>query len=185
MHRRSLQLTALGVASFIAEACGYDNGPVEQTYLQPNEVVAANIDTDAKMTDLTPGKGVGMFVEYTSGGTWTVKFTCDTDLTSFTCPWSINALTLDGSSIGGVDAQLLDSEDAITRPRTDYLMFDGIATNEIDQFSFQATAGSAIGFDVWLQDEPNPNRFVFWVGDGALNKGVTSPSFDLYPTPAQ
>jgi len=187
MWNRSLKLTALGLSGFILGACGYDNGPVEQTYTAPNSVVSANIDTDATMSDLAPGKGLGMFVEYTSGGTWTVKFTCDTDITSMTCPWHINALTVDGSPLGGVNSQSLDSEDIVNRPtdRGDTLTFDGITTTEIDQFSFQATPGTAVGFDVWLDNESYPNRYVFWIGDGGLNRGVSSASFDLYPTPAR
>lgn len=178
-----MKVIAIALAGFASQACGYDNGPIEQTYSQPSSVVSADIDADATMTDLNPGKGVGMFVEYTTGGTWTVKFTCDWDTSALKCLWSINAITLDSSPIGGINSQSLDSDDVVNRPRSDSLTYDGITTNEIDQFSFQANPGNAIGFDVWLQDEPYPNRFVFWVGDGGLNKGVTSPSFDLYPNP--
>ena len=54
MWKRSVQFTALVLSGLILEACGYDNGPVEQTYTQPNDVVSANIDTDATMSDLVP-----------------------------------------------------------------------------------------------------------------------------------
>jgi len=114
-----------------------------------------------------------------------VQFTCDTDVTSIACPFSINALTLDGSAIGGVDTQALGSEDRVNRPSSDVLTYDGTTTSELDRLSFHATAGLPIGFDVWLQGEAYPNRFVFWIGDGGLNRGVTYPSFDLYPTPVR
>jgi hypothetical protein len=193
MCKRSIRIVVVAGVGLLSAACSYDNGDngnVNPTYAGPGNqytsIPKANIDTGATMTDISPGNGVGLFIEYATGGSWTVKFTCDTTLTGLTCPWSINALTVDGSAISSVDQQNLDSEDFIDHSTPSVLAYDGITTTELDQFSFQAAAGIPIGIDiVGLQGEPNPNRYVFWIGDGGLNRGVSSLSFDLYPNPAE
>jgi hypothetical protein len=141
------------------------------------------------MANITPGTGVGMFIEYAAGGNWTVMFTCDTSVNpqpGLTCPWSINAETLDGSAISGVNQQGLDAEDSIDHSTPSVLKYDGVTSTEIDQFTFQTTPGLPVGFDIiGLQGEPYPNRYVFWIGDGGLNRGVSSLSFNLDPNPAE
>jgi hypothetical protein len=84
-----------------------------------------------------------------------------------------------------VNVQSLDANDSVTHPNPWLLEYDGLTTTEVDQFSFQAAAGKPIGFDVFLTGESYPNRYVFWIGDGGVNSGVTAPSFNLYPNPAQ
>lgn len=189
MCKRSFRSVAIVWASLCLSACGYDNGPDVSDYsgvgATNGTIPTLDIDADATMTNIDPGQGVGMFVEYATGGTWTVAFTCDTAKTNLSCEWIIDAQTLDGSAISGVNVQALDANDSLTHPTPDVLDFDGITTTELDQFTFQATAGQPIGFDVLLQGEPNPNRYVFWIGDGGLNEGVTSLSFNLRPNPMQ
>ncbi len=185
MCKRSTRIAAIGLVPLALAACGYDNGPETPVYpAQPVTVVTADIDADATMANIVPGK-LGMYLEYATGGTWTVMFTCDTVTSGLTCPWSIDALTLDGSAISGINVQLLDSQDVVNHPQPDTLTYDGITTNELDQFSFQVGAGLPVGFDIALQGEPDPNRYVFWIGDGGLNLGISSTSFNLYPNPAK
>jgi hypothetical protein len=176
MRHSRLRSTLPALIGLCSVGCGYDNGPVTQSYNSNSGgggvgIAVADIDADATMSNVEPGR-LGMFIEYATGGTWTVKFTCDTPETNIPCPWSINAQTLNKSAISGLDVHQLDSgEDLVRQPSPDLLMYDGITT------------GLPIGFDVWLQYEPNPNRYVFWIGDGGLNRGISSPSFDLYPPP--
>ena len=197
MRQPRIRTTAFALIGLFSVACGYDNGSPTQPYYSNaggsygtnGSIPTADIDADATMSNLTPGEGVGMFIEYATGGLWTVRFTCDTTKTGITCPWSIDAQTLDQSAIAGIDVTQLDpnnpGEDLVDHPSPELLKYDGITTTEVDQFSFQVGAGLPVGFDIWLQYEPTPNRFVFWIGDGGLNRGVSSQSFDLYPTPAQ
>lgn len=186
---RQLRTTGFALIGLSLAACGYDNGPDVDTYnANPNNQVypTADIDADAILGNVVPG-ALGMYIEYATGGTWTVMFTCD--YPAYTCQWSINAQTLDGSAITGVNTQQLDpsnpGEDLVDHPRPDLLTYDGITTSEVDQFSFQAGAGLPVGFDVGLQNEATPNRYVFWIGDGGVNRGISSPSFNLYPHPVQ
>ncbi len=182
------RLSTFTLCATLLTACGYDNGSGYR-YVDPNQdpnqgdpvIYSADIDTDATLENVVPGEGVGMMIEYFAGGTWRVQFTCDTAVTDLQCYWSINAQSLDGSSIGGVDVQHLDPDDAIDRPYPDVIWYDGLNTTELDRFTFQADPGKPIGFDVYLDGEPEPNRYVFWISDGWLNRGISGASFDLYP----
>jgi hypothetical protein len=85
---------------------------------------------------------------------------------------------LDASALSGVN----DPKAAQTKP---YLVtYDTVTTNQVDTFTFQTVAGTPVGYDIWLTYEDYPNRYVFWIGDGAINQGINSASFDLHPTPA-
>jgi len=169
----------------LSSACGYDNGPDSGATVgmgpQDSQIYSASIDAGATMTDLTPGNGIGMFIEYQSGGTWDVRFTCDTSVSNLACPWHMDAQTLDQTSITDINTQLLDSSDAVSQPSSDLLLYDGTTTTEVDEFSFKTTAGHLIGFDIALDYVDDPHRYVFWIGDGGLNRGVPGPSFNLVP----
>ncbi len=178
MGKRSVQLTAIALVGF-ATACGYDNedGPVVQP---SSDIAVANIDTDATMSNIVAGAGVGMFVEYATGGAWKLQFTCDTNDANLSCPWTVQAQTLDTSEISGI------SDSKISQSSSYLITYETVTTKaDVDSFTFQTSAGTPVGFDVWLKYEDYPHRYVFWIGDGALNSGITSPSFDLYPTPAR
>ena len=188
MRTSTKHLWTIGLSGVLLAACGYDNGGAHRdVYTTPDQssdvAYQGSIDANATMTDINPGQGLGMMIEYTSGGTWHVMFTCDTAKTNLSCNWSIDAYTLDGSDIGGIDVQNLDSDDAVTPdPKTkSAIHYDGITTTELDEFSFQANAGNPVEFYVWLSDEPEPYRYVFWIGDGWMNKGISGPYFDLTP----
>ncbi len=194
MRQSGIRISAAILFGLLLVACGYDNGPETQPYYSNTSsaggnIATADIDADATMSNIKPGTGLGMFIEYATGGMWTVMFTCDTSVTSINCPWSINAQTLDGSAISGIDVQQLDpnatGNDVVNHPSPDLVTYDGVTTTELNQFSFQVGAGLPVGFHVWLQDVPTPNRYVFWIGDGGLNLGVSAPSFNLYPNPVQ
>lgn len=187
MRILNLAYAGLLLAALLASACSYDNGtsyrPVGNENQYDNDVVyQADIDTDAKLTDAVAGEGVGVMIEYAAGGTWQTKFTCDTSLTQLECHWYLEVLTLDGSNLSGIDIQKLGSTDALERYSSSQVGFDLHTTYETDEVSFQTTAGIPVGFYVWLDGEPSPNRYVFWKSGGWLNKGISGTSFDLYPT---
>jgi hypothetical protein len=190
MRQLGIYQSLFGLPALLLAACGYDNGPgyryIDQQDTNPNPIVySATIDTDATLEDVAAGQGVGMMLEYHSGGTWKIALTCDTAVTNLQCYWTVRIQSLDGSAIGGVDQQHLDNMDAVTRESAaaaDVLWYDGLTTTESDEFTFQADPGKPIGFDVWLQDELEPNRYVFWISDQWLNRGIAGPSFDLYPS---
>src|SRR5687767_15060225 len=87
-----------GAAALLALA-GCDSS--DASYYEPRAVdevppVRATIDTDAELVDRSPGRGVGVFVEYHSGGEWRVDVACDTTLSMLSCSWLVLAEPLEG-----------------------------------------------------------------------------------------
>ena len=85
-------LVALGCACAAASSCAdqEDDGavvvvPSNTTPMQPEQV---SVDTGAALT-VTPGQGVGVFVEYTSGGQWTITTSCDTLESQYACGFDL------------------------------------------------------------------------------------------------
>src|SRR4051812_23745402 len=56
------------------------------------------VDSDKTMS-VDAGQGVGVFVEYQTGGNWHVWWTCDTAQTRQNCHYAVNIKTLDQSTI--------------------------------------------------------------------------------------
>ena len=89
--------TATGTATGTATAAGtgssssaIDGGGA------PNGVTAV-VDTNRSLS-ATAGQGVGVFVEYDSGGHWDITWTCDTALSKESCDFSL-AFTVVGGGV--------------------------------------------------------------------------------------
>ncbi len=125
------------------------------------------VDTDQTMT-ADPGKGVGVFTEYASGGKWHIWWTCDTATTGQSCDFAISASVttgtisaLDASELGGgfvatptpsqVDARVT------TSTQTNGIRF---MTNPGAVLTLQASVGG-------VQD----GSFLFFVQNGQVNGG--------------
>jgi len=64
----------------------YDDDHYVDTDPPPSlpEPMLVGIDTD-QTVDAVPGEGVGLFVEYSSGGNWLLWTTCDTNYSNVAC----------------------------------------------------------------------------------------------------
>lgn len=148
------------------------------------EVPAAVIDTDATLTDVEPGRGVGLFVEYAAGGRWHVYVTCDSLDSELPCGWDVIVST--SSTITAVESEpgpevwLEPLRDSDGRSYSG-LRFLSETTTELEGVSFETTPGTAIRLDVLL-DGVADGRYTYWVGGGAVHRGAPSAVIDLLPT---
>ncbi len=145
------------------------------------------IDADATLQS-PAGQGVGVFVEYATGGHWTVFTTCDYSVqpgTPQACGIDVIATPLtagdairNAQGTGLVDKDLLETES------------DGSAhlfaevTTDSPGMTFDSTAGNAVEFDVYL-DGNEDARFIYWVGNGVLHQGAPSDPVDMKPGATQ
>jgi hypothetical protein len=183
--QRMTALLAMPVAVALL-ACGYsredrhhhdvdDGVPVEE---ETTEVAQASIDADATM-EVEPGVGVGVFVEYASGGTWRIYASCDTNVSGYRCDWDVLVTPLEGG-LEFLGEEGLEAGDLVAD-------VDGslnlIATNthDFDGFLFAAEPGATVRVDVYLDGVPSP-RYVYWVGDGAVHRGAPTNPIDLAPS---
>src|SRR5690242_19751558 len=70
------------------------------------------IDTDATLVS-KPGDGVGVFVEYASGGRWNVFTTCDTNISGAPCTFDVLISSEPGVVLANVRGTDLDDADRI------------------------------------------------------------------------
>lgn len=164
-----------------ATACGSDG---DVAYYEPGpsrsaEIVEARIDSDAELAGREPGQGVGVFVEYRSGGYYHIDLTCDTQLSGYGCSWWVVAEPDEGSVFAVSSYQL---------ERSDYfevgagsVALSAYTSDELDGVSFRTRPGATLRLYVTLDAFPE-SRFVYWVGDGAVHGGAPAVPFDLVPS---
>ena len=126
----------------------------------------AVVDSDAVL-DVAGGEGMGVFVEYASGGTWMLRWTCDTNITGRPCPFSLRISTAsEGFSYvddSNVDGTATMSADNIIDIGTN--TEDGVGGIELD-----AKPGAVLTLDAVLDDTGEP-AYIFFVQDGKVNGG--------------
>jgi hypothetical protein len=178
-HAKSLVLVAA-----ITTACGYDNdgkdrvdGSSDSGDVTP---AYAKIETGAEMDNLE--SGVGVFVSYASGGTWTIRFGCDTAESSLNCAWDVYAYTSDGGRFYSFSALDLESEDFISVASDGVAQLKPITKTDLDGVELKAMAGEPLSLDVVLDGESHPEDFIFWMRDGEVVEGASSPVLELTPT---
>jgi hypothetical protein len=183
LPRFSCLLLALGVPLFAA--CSYGDHPRHDHWDDtgnnppPSSVIEeATIDTDQTL-DFDPGAGAGAFIEYDAGGTYHVTTSCDVTGGS-DCYWDIIVTPLDGAALGAVSTLDLESDDSVA-VGADQVHFVAYTGKDLDGFSLQTDPGAALEVDALL-DNGAANRYLFWVGDGALHSGAPSNPIDLVPS---
>jgi len=172
----------------LASACSYDNGNVRRVYASESSCSSSatpaesTIDVDRKLEG-DSGRGIGLFIEYSSGGHWQLRTACDTLRTNTDCAWDVIVTPEDGSSIGNVRASSLEADDSVGRYLEDDVSYRMLATtsSDIDGFSFDSDPGAAVMVDAYLGNTCALPYF-FWVGDGALHSGSPTNPLVLVPS---
>jgi hypothetical protein len=177
-------LVLLAVPLFVA--CGYgdhdryyDDGYTPPDSTPVGSIEQATIDAD-QLLDVEPGAGAGAFIEYESGGTYHVTTSCDVEQGG-SCFWDIVVTPLADAPLLGVSALDLESDDSVTLGSGNQVRLVARTGSDFDGFSFQTDPGAAIEVDALL-DDGAANRFLFWVGDGALHSGAPTNPIDLVPS---
>lgn len=164
--------------------CGYGHGSDHHDYYSDVEVSCgdvveeASIDTD-ELLDVDAGVGAGAFVEYEAGGTYYVTTSCDADNGS-SCLWDIVVRPLDGGIASAAPADL-EADDTLSFGAEESLQLIARTGLDFDGFTLQTEPGAALLVDVLL-DGACGNRYLFWVGDGALRSGAPSNPIELTPS---
>ncbi|MCC6217085.1 MAG: hypothetical protein IT376_19660 [Polyangiaceae bacterium] len=184
--RVTVPLWSLGVLAAALLACDYGHdGPRPQDDGAGGTggatvIEEGRIDADATLVDVEPGQGAGFFIEYEAGGTWRFRAACDTAISGYACLWDVIVSPVESPALLGFSTDALDASDSLLWEAGGVRMIASTGM-EIDSFTVSAPPGEALRFDVYLDDQPAP-RFVYWVGDGALNAGAPSNPVDLVPS---
>jgi hypothetical protein len=181
----------LGVPfALLVAGCTYDNGDARRVLYDDSSCstpTTSNIDTDRQIA-IDQGVGIGVFIEYASGGHYHLRTSCDTTLSRLNCHWDVIITPQAGKTITNVAGENLEGNDSVLAyvppvtpdgQTTSYRLTTETST-EIDGVTFDIEPGSAVTFDAFL-DDTCALPYFFWEGDGALHQG--SPSNPLTVTP--
>jgi hypothetical protein len=169
---------ACGYGDHMSHRDGYAGYSPNPTPTQTN-IEQATIDAD-QLLEVDPGVGAGAFIEYESGGSYHVTTSCDVGQGG-NCYWDIVVRPLADAALLSVSPVNLESDDSVTLGSGNQLRLVANTGKDFDGFSFQTDPGAAIELDALL-DNGAANRFLFWVGDGALHSGAPSNPIDLVPS---
>jgi hypothetical protein len=95
------------------------------------------VDVDPNKTmSASPGKGVGVFVEYGSGGHWNIWWIC-----SATCDYD-NVVTVSNGTITNVAGQQLEASDSVTQDSPQKIEAITTTTTGVDGITFDTPFSS-------------------------------------------
>jgi hypothetical protein len=179
----------LGEPDPTADASGAPEGPSgDHAPANPSAVPAdptlsvdpmlVTVDTDRKLSAL-PGDGLGIFIEYASGGQWHVWLTCDAH-TSPTVPrWC--TFDLDISSESDITNPLYDASGtnnamSINSPDTKRFKAHMMTSDQAAGVTFSSDQGAVVRIAAKVD-----GRYVapfFFIEDGVVNGSNTCPLTD-------
>jgi hypothetical protein len=134
------------------------------------------VDVDPNQTmNATPGNGVGVFVQYKTGGHWYVWWTCDTNVTSESCAFdnvvSVSKGTI--TNVAGMNPAELST--GVTQKAPGAIEALSNTTTGIDGVTFDTplTAGQVpvITVDAKVNGAEN-GGWLFFVQGGQINGGT-------------
>jgi hypothetical protein len=146
------------------------------------------VDVDPNQTlSATPGAGVGVFVQYMTGGHCNIWWTCDTTDTGVGCSFQ-NTVSVATGTINNVATQDFEPNDTLSQ----------VSPQEIQAVTYTSTAVDSITFDTPFTPGQTPiitveaqlsgqdnGSFLFFVQDGEINggfKGTLTDPLQLEPS---
>ena len=155
-----------------------DSNPVH--VLDPNPRTVAI--TPDKALESAAGDGVGVFVEYLTGGHWHVWTSCDTNISKAVCGFTGFVTVESGAQISNVQGENLETGDLAQLDTSGGAVHLNVRTStEFDGVTFDATPGAKVELEVYLDNDPDP-RIVYWFGDGVLHQGAPTDPIVFAPS---
>jgi hypothetical protein len=201
MNASKLALVAVGVLAQLAAACVVRNDPPPSRDYGPSggassssssssggssgstsggpssaTPILVDIDTDKTM-NAAPGEGVGVFVEYASGGHWHIWWTCDTNVNPggpVTCDFSVHANITKGTITLKSDAPAGTSR---LLPSGQELDLDTTTGAEVHGFTFDTDPGAVVTLEATIGGQRD-GRYFFFVQNGQVNGGFSGTLTD-------
>jgi hypothetical protein len=151
----------------------------------PATPMLVDVDPNATM-NATPGNGVGVFIQYQTGGHWNVWWTCDTNKTGLPCAFT-NTVNVASGSITNLAAQDLESTDSLTQPGSQQVVATTNTTTGVDGITFDTPFSPGqtpvITLNAQLNGAEN-GQYLFFVQDGEINgnyAGMLTDPLELEP----
>jgi hypothetical protein len=124
-----------------------------------------DVDTGGTLV-ATPGNGIGVYVEYLTGGHWRVSWTCDSSLTNLSCSYVVDASVGTGT-IANPASDGFQGGDSLSQASPRQIEAVATTTTGEDAMLFDTTPGVPITLTVSL----NAPVSFFFVQDNLVNGG--------------
>ena len=174
MLTKLTQASLLAIGALAASGCilveddYYDDPYYDGSYVGVSDVVFTTIDADHVLdTDL--GEGAGLFVEYSSGGTWLLWTSCDTFVTGNSCAWDVSVRS--NAAIDALAESDLEPYDRVDVLSSNAFNFYSETYTHSDAVEFSTLPGEDVEIDVIL-DGARANNYLVWFGDGYVHPGA-------------
>jgi hypothetical protein len=175
---RAAATVGLGIAAFAlaplwgcaADSVSTGGGgfvPASGSSTGPSTPMLVEVDPDRTLA-ATPGEGVGVFVEYATGGHWTLSWTCDTLVSYQSCPFDIEVSVPSNASIQNVSPTNTSADSTVVDAQ--HIDEQTTTTSGTDGVTFDATPGAAITVDALISGQGS-GSYLFFVQDGQVNGG--------------
>lgn len=142
-------------------------------------IAQETIDADVSM-DYKPGEGVGLFVEYSSGGHWHVFTTCDTRLTDLSCKFDVLIRPEAGSLVSNISGYDLAGGDTVGLTEGGNVRLLSTTTLSDQGVDFDLDPGALVEIDFLLDGAAQP-QFVYAVSHGVVLNGVPTNPVQFVP----
>ena len=143
------------------------------------EVRRSTLDT-GEAFELDPGVGVGVFAEYDGEGRYRISTTCDSRRTGYACYFDILVGVPQGATIVSIEGESLE-DDVLEQLDDTTVSFRSVTDYDTDGFVLITEPGTVISLDTLL-DCSCGNRYVYWIGDGAIHSGAPSNPIEFEPS---
>jgi hypothetical protein len=137
--------------------------------------ILVDVDTDKTM-NAAPGQGVGVFVEYATGGHWHVWWTCDTNVNPqgpLTCDFDVQASV----ATDKVTLTKADTPDGGAQTTPQSVEARTTTGSQVHGLWFDTTAGAEISVQATIGGQLD-GRYFFFVQNGKVNGGYTGTLTD-------
>lgn len=135
----------------------------------------ATIDTnDTDSISSPPGEGIGVLVDYDTGGHWHIWTVCDTSISDSVCAYDVTAQVLGGDIPTNVIGEDLEGGEAAGLACSDTAFLSSITDFGTDSLRFTTAPGASVQITGALDRTVFPD-VIFWAFGGAAQTSATNP----------
>ena len=157
------------LAGLLLTACAMHSGNNNEPPPSKTQPLTVVVDTNQTM-NVQGGQGVGVFVQYATGGHWHVFWACDTALSGLPCDYQ---LTITGTSLASAKTSQFEPNDTLDSATADQLVATTHVTTGIDGLDFDAQPGADMKIDLTMSGL-RTGEFFFFVQNGQVNGNFPS-----------
>jgi hypothetical protein len=156
-----------------------DDPPDVDPGKDPETITEVSIQAD-QVLEAKPGEGVGIFVEYYTGGKWRIWMTCDTFTSKQVCGYQIFAGTKRAESLLGYATEEVEGYDEVKDLGDGNVELIADTDSDIDSLLLDVEPGAPLNLEVYI-DGQSAQAFVYWVSDGVIHPGAPSNPLTFHP----